>query len=760
MHSWANGNDQDSSAAIQLDEVKVQSGFRDTQSPRTSTTAVSTISSFQLQVQRIESFKGLSGLVPNLSIPDYGSRLSSAVYIRGIGSRGSGQTIGMYMDNVPILDKSAFDLEFIDLQSIEILRGPQGTLFGRNAMGGIIHLHSISPLNYNGTKLTISGGSYGYKKFNLSQYLRPLSTLGVANQVYYTKNDGYYTNLFTQKKADDLESFGARSRWIYKPNGHSLVQYSIQGERTVQNAFPYQKYNMGKDSLEGIKMNDPSSYRRNFVLQSLYVEQKFEHYIWSSTTSHQYLNDEMLMDQDFSSASIFTLEQQQKEQAFSQEFIFKSLPGKQHQWTTGVFGFYNYMHTDAPVTFKKDGMSSILQANIDKFAPSSIPAQGGGMVPFHVRLDDSTMRIEGNYKTPNWGAAVFHQSTFQDFMLTNLSLTLGLRIDYEDVRLNHHTSSAVPFTVFINNASVGSFISPVNIEGNEHSTYLEYLPKMGLHYQICPSQSAYFSINKGQKSGGYNFQLFSDLIQERMKTSMMSVMPLSPSGNNNTLPIGERIKYSPETSWNYELGWTMSDPKNKYKLSATTFYMQIEDIQIMQFAPGGSGRMIKNAGKATSCGIELSGKTRLSESITLDLNYGFNHAIFKNYDAQIKNSNGGIDTFSYSGNAIPYAPSHTLSLGLQYIRNYRHALVDQIIMSAQYIGQGKIYWNEANSLSQNFYGILNGKISLKKDFVRLDFWIQNATNTRYNSFYFESLGNSFFQANKPIRSGIELCLTF
>lgn len=114
--------------------------------------------------RQIDALKDISSFVPNLYMPDYGAKLTSAIYIRGIGARSSGQSVGLYVDNVPYLDKSTFDFELTDIQRIEVLRGPQGTLYGRNAMGGIVNIYTISPFDYQGKKLSLSAGSYGQYK--------------------------------------------------------------------------------------------------------------------------------------------------------------------------------------------------------------------------------------------------------------------------------------------------------------------------------------------------------------------------------------------------------------------------------------------------------------------------------------------------------------------------------------------------------------------------------------------------------------------
>ena len=110
--------------------------------------SVSLISQKDMQANHITSLKSASSIVPNFFMPDYGSRLTSAMYIRGIGSRINTPAVGMYVDNIPYLDKSAFDFNFYDIERIDILRGPQGTLYGRNTMGGLVKVHTRSPFSY------------------------------------------------------------------------------------------------------------------------------------------------------------------------------------------------------------------------------------------------------------------------------------------------------------------------------------------------------------------------------------------------------------------------------------------------------------------------------------------------------------------------------------------------------------------------------------------------------------------------------------
>ena len=118
--------------------------------------SVSTADARFLNNQEITSLKELTAVMPNFFIPDYGSRQNTPVYIRGIGAKTKGPAVGFYVDGVPHFENSAFDIDMFDVESVAVLRGPQGTLYGRNAIGGIINVHTLSPL-YHLKRVTAAG---------------------------------------------------------------------------------------------------------------------------------------------------------------------------------------------------------------------------------------------------------------------------------------------------------------------------------------------------------------------------------------------------------------------------------------------------------------------------------------------------------------------------------------------------------------------------------------------------------------------------
>ena len=244
-----------------------------------------------------------------------------------------------------------------------------------------------------------------------------------------------------------------------------------------------------------------------------------------------------------------------------------------------------------------------------------------------------------------------------------------------------------------------------------------------------------------------------DIMQRRMQYDIMyafrNMMPGEDIGDSGN--IQEAMSYKPESSWNYEAGFKGEFANGRVAVEGAIFYMDVDDVQITQFVNSGNGRILSNAGRAESYGAELSLKWSVCESVTADVNYGYTHATFRDY-------NNGKD--DYKGNFIPYTPRHTMSVGLNYSKLLAGSWLDQVFASAQLNGTGKIFWDEANDISQSFYTTLNATIGVRKEAVTLSVWGRNLTDTEFAAFYFESFGNKFMQKGKPVRIGAKLSLSF
>ena len=122
---------------------------------------VTTINQRQIERFNVSGMKGVSEIAPNFYMPDYGSRMTSSIYVRGIGTRIDQPAVGLNIDNIPYLNKNSYDFDMLDVERIEVLRGPQSTLYGRNTIAGLINVYTLSPLSYQGLRFMAEGSLPG-----------------------------------------------------------------------------------------------------------------------------------------------------------------------------------------------------------------------------------------------------------------------------------------------------------------------------------------------------------------------------------------------------------------------------------------------------------------------------------------------------------------------------------------------------------------------------------------------------------------------
>jgi len=725
-------NQVDTTRIVKLNEVVVNS-LKET-SPQQTPVSSTLLNSKLINAAQISNVRDMSGQVPNFFIPDYGSAMSTTAYIRGIGSRNSGQSMGLYVDNVPYFDKSTFDFDFFDIRQIEVLRGAQGTLYGRNAEGGIVNIYTLSPLNYQGTKVALTAGNYGLINVKAAHYAKLNEKMGVSVSGYYNKEDGFFTNDYTQKSADKKMSAGGRAKFDWNINPNFKVQYSANMDYIDQTAFPYGLYDTTTRTTATPNFNDESSYNRTTFTNSLFLQYKTDKWTLSSISAYQYFKDRMLMDNDFSTYSFFSMKQAQVQNAFNEELILKSNSKSNYQWSFGATGFIQQLDNNAPFEMKEDAIKYILQPSLSK--------QG-------MTIIDNILETPGQFNTKTTGGAIFHQSTYNNLFLKGLSATVGLRADYEKIDLDYNTSSSM-------NLEMGptmNIFATDTLKNNLSVHFSELLPKVALKYEWSNKQFVYATVSKGYKAGGYNVQMFADLVDKGMK---------NPAATTKEAVLNS-ISYKPEYSWNYELGAQCLAFDDKFKSAISLFYIDLSDLQITQFVPNGLGRKISNAGKATSKGAEVSLDGKLGNGFSASVNYGYALATFSEYSDSVKVTDPVTHAVTYTrvdykDNHIPYAPQNTLNLSGNYEHTFKNSFIDRIMLTAQYIGVGKIYWTEANDIAQDYYSQVNAKVAVNKGKFELELWTKNLFNTKYNAFYFNSSGSQFFQQGKPMQFGATLKL--
>ena len=735
--AWSEDNiksTQDTIKLYHLDEVVIISSIKETNTIKTLPASISLLVPSQIDGMKVMSVKDLSTLIPNFYIPDYGSKMTTPVYVRGIGERSTGQTIGLYVDNMPYLDKSTFDFDFTDIQRIEVLRGPQGTLYGRNAMGGIIHIYTHSPLDYSRTKIMLTKGNYGMNRINGTISNKIGKNVGLSVSGYYDANQGYFTNQYTGKKEDSMKSAGGRIRLDWAITNQWTAQFMGNYDYTDQGAFPYGNYSDRKVSEPNY--NEPGKYNRQVVGGNFNLNYKNDHILFNATTSWQYLDDDMKMDLDYSPLSLFSMHHKQYLNTFSEEITIKSSSTSNYQWSFGLYGMSSDLLTDMSTLMGKDGVEQIMQPVFDRINQNNPRAP-------KMTVMDTEIPIPSRFKTPVQGGAIFHQSTYNNLFTDGLSVTAGIRIDYEKTKLDYISSVGMDLDVQMPNGPSMVTHADTTLNGIESVSFTEILPKVAFKYEFNDRNYIYFSATSGYKAGGFNIQMFSDLVQQALQEKY------APS-SGEPISIREAVSYKPEHSWNFEAGWKGELIKNVIYGEIALFYINLRDVQLTTFVNSGQGRMLENSGKAVSKGVDVSLSAYLSDNLNMSANYGFTHATLTSEIA-------GTD---YSGKYIPYAPCHTMSLTALYRKNFHNKWINGINLQAQYNAAGKIYWNTENSLHQKFYGNLNLKASVRRHIVELAVWTKNILNTDYSVFYFESLGRPLMQKGKPFRFGVDLSVAF
>lgn len=736
---------------IDIEEITVVVSPKENVRLRQQPLSVSLLGEARLRTRQVTSLKGINNLTPNLFIPNYGSSLTSAIYIRGIGSRINTPAVGLYVDNVPFLDKSAFDFRFVDVERVDVLRGPQGTLYGRNAMGGLIHVHTRNPLFHQGTTLSLGfANGDNSARINLVHHQKLNDCLAFSVGGHFDESRGFFRNVTLNKWADARRSGGGNIRTVWLANESLKFDFKVGYNYTDESGYAYRYVGAVEPAAEGypewkgfISNNRPNGYWRSLLNGAVAVEWQAKNIVLSAVTGYQHLKDDMGIDQDFLSADIFSLSQRQRQHTLSQEVVLKSKPSSVHQHTTGLFAFHQWLHTDAPVMFYADGVQMIQQAMNEGMSQS----------PVKVTLTDSNIHIPGLFDTPSTGVALFHQSAFR--LSSRLTLTIGLRLDHEWTRIDYDTQAKVNATM---SGTIGDMVmedvpfrQTVRFDDEDSQRFFHFLPKFAIDYRIGQGTSSLFaSFGKGLRAGGYNIQLFSEVVQAKFRGR------LSPEMEEN---ISDGIAYKPEFSYNYEIGTHLTLADKSLQLDAALFYIDTHDQQISRFTTNGLGRVMVNAGRGESYGAEISLRAYPIERLSLHADYGYTCATFRKYDGESQESTSS--STDYSGNYIPYVPRHTLSLGgdvsLPVPQGWK---VEDLTLRADYVAAGTIYWTESNSVSQPSYGQVNAGASVTLGSITVDVWGRNLFNRSFDTFLFESMNRRFAQRGNPRQFGLDIRIKF
>ena len=515
-----------------------------------------------IESNQLMGIRDLSGMIANFYMPDYGSRQYSPIYIRGIGSRVNSPSVGVYVDGIPYFDRTVLDMDLFGVSKVEVLRGPQGTLFGRNASAGLINVFTRSPLDYQGTSARVSYGSYNDLLVAASTYNKVSHNFGLSLAANYHHTDGFLTNTFLNNKADRMDNGTIRLGAAWKPTERWTSRFTATLDLTRQNGYPYAPYNPQTGILQPIAYNRESSYRR--LVGTLGMSWRYDADGWSlnSQTAFQHNNGRIEVDQDYSPQDIFAVKMPHRQNQISQEYTLRSTNDSRYQWIVGAFGFHQQDH----------------------------------FTVYTTRIASKLYEVNQN-KLPTMGFALYHVSTFN--IVKGLWASAGIRFDWEKNSLKNFSKK-----IKLTDPNEPPILKPLDpkdgwqITGFDASRIdRQITPKFTLKYQFTPFRMIYATVAKGYKAGGFNAVRETDA----------------------------DYTYKPEHTWNYELGAKWSFLKGLLAFEASAFYIDWQHQQLSVTVPA-LGNVVRNVGHSNSKGFELALNATPLPSLSLQASYGYTYA--------------------------------------------------------------------------------------------------------------------------------------
>jgi len=515
-----------------------------------------------IESNQLMGIRDLSGMIANFYMPDYGSRQYSPIYIRGIGSRVNSPSVGVYVDGIPYFDRTVLDMDLFGVSKVEVLRGPQGTLFGRNASAGLINVFTRSPLDYQGTSARVSYGSYNDLLVAASTYNKVSHNFGLSLAANYHHTDGFLTNTFLNNKADRMDNGTIRLGAAWKPTERWTSRFTATLDLTRQNGYPYAPYDPQTGILQPIAYNRESSYRR--LVGTLGMSWRYDADGWSlnSQTAFQHNNGRIEVDQDYSPQDIFAVKMPHRQNQISQEYTLRSTNDSRYQWIVGAFGFHQQDH----------------------------------FTVYTTRIASKLYEVNQN-KLPTMGFAFYHVSTFN--IVKGLWASAGIRFDWEKNSLKNFSKK-----IKLTDPNEPPILKPLDpkdgwqITGFDASRIdRQITPKFTLKYQFTPFRMIYATIAKGYKAGGFNAVRETDA----------------------------DYTYKPEHTWNYELGTKWSFLKGLLAFEASAFYIDWQHQQLSVTVPA-LGNVVRNVGHSNSKGFELALNATPLPSLSLQASYGYTYA--------------------------------------------------------------------------------------------------------------------------------------
>ena len=669
--------------------------------------AVTALSGQALATQGIATVNDLNIVTPGLTV--YTGTGFVLPHIRGVGTTAIGpgleNPVATYVDGVYYASGPGSLIALSDVLQVEVLKGPQGTLFGRNATGGLIQVNTLDPTHAATGHITVDYANYdtvttdAYLSGGLTDWLT--TSFGVR---YSSQGEGYGRNLATgQYVYQTKEDLAARSKWVLTPTSDTTIHVSFDymqrsgNGNTSNHEAPGTVPTFGAPWVGSPWNTDSNVQPKDYLTgggASVRLDQKLGWAQFASTTAYRQTSYATLFDGDFTPVPALGLSTDITDLEFTQEFQLLSNSSSRIQWALGLYYYQDH----------------------GEYSPSDLLFGGPLINPL---APIQTIQIAGGQKTQSYSG--YAQVTAPIAPRTNL--TVGLRYTTET-----RTLDAAESGYLVGGVPIGDLFPPIHAS----KSYSDPTWRISLDHKLQGGALLYVSYNRGFKSGGFD-----------------AGAPQDPA-------------FKPEILDAYEAGVKSEYFGGRLRVNAAAFYYDYSNLQVAVFTNDQPG--LATGGGAVIYGTDWDLVAKVTPSLTLTAGLSLLHDRFTSSpDALffIQQPTGGAIpvTESANGHRLPITPDATFNLNADY---QRETPIGTWNLDAGYYSNSGWYAQVDNFLKQNSYDLLSASVTWsspdKRYSVRL--WGKNLTDAAVFSALSASNLNSIAQYQPPRTFGVTVGVGF
>ncbi len=670
--------------------------------------AITAFTDDAIEAAGIERPLDFINLTSNVNLVETQNAGNAFIVIRGITqARNSEPSVAVIVDGVQQVNPAQFNQELFDIEQIEVLKGPQGAVYGRNAIGGAIVIRTRQPSDHfegqiragvdNGFSYWIRGGISG-----------PLSdTLRFRLAGSWLDSDGFLHNPFLGEDADPVQDLSFRGTLLWNPTPSFTADLRGSINRLRTQALYFNIVNDVNDTSLPIRVNNAGQNDRDMENVSLRLNWETGGGTLSSVTSYDTLS-EILTGDAFNFLPIpeslffflfgFDLNQSQflDVEAISQEIRFTSPENRPFRY---IFGAY--------------------AIDTNRFiSTGNMVDTGNGVFPVFRTPSTNPLNPQATFladRQDNFAWAVFGNFTY-DFS-EQLSVDVGLRYDHDRRR-----NTTLTPTAFLPN--VPGF--PQGATGEiRRASFDDLQPKVTLTWEPSATVTVYGGYSRGFRSGGFN------------QTGVGAI-----AAANGIVGVGDI--FEAETAETFEIGARTSFLDRRLTLSANAYTTRNENSYFFVFLAANSTQNLGNVPESRINGFELEATARPAPGFTLNAALGYTDSKITDFPDPV-----------VIGNELPLISRYTLNLGAQYRAPIATGI--DVLARADYRRTGRTWWEPFNTTSRDPVDLVNARLGLEGGNWSATLFAENAFDEEYNAEF--SPGGFVFKA-RPRRYGAEVSFRF